>query len=67
MARFEIPDGRVAQAYKFALDPTPAQRRTLASHAGGARGSRTTTCSRWSRPPWINARLSGPTASPMRT
>jgi putative transposase len=37
MARFEIPDGWVAQAYKFALDPTPAQQRTLASHAGGAR------------------------------
>jgi putative transposase len=28
---------RVMQAYRFALDPTPAQRRTLASHCGAAR------------------------------
>jgi putative transposase len=27
----------VMQAYRFALDPTPAQRRTLASHCGAAR------------------------------
>jgi putative transposase len=27
----------VMQAYRFALDPTPAQRRALASHCGGAR------------------------------
>lgn len=27
----------VTQAYRFALDPTPAQRRALASHAGAAR------------------------------
>jgi len=27
----------VIQAYRFALDPTPAQRRTLASHCGAAR------------------------------
>jgi putative transposase len=37
MARFEIPDGWVAQAYRFALDPNPSQPRALASHAGGAR------------------------------
>ncbi|NLE80359.1 MAG: IS200/IS605 family element transposase accessory protein TnpB [Rhodococcus sp.] len=37
MGRFEIPEGWVAQAYRFALDPTPAQQRALASHAGGAR------------------------------
>lgn len=37
MARFEIPAGWVAQAYRFALDPTPAQRRALVSHAGAAR------------------------------
>jgi len=28
---------RVYQAYRFALDPTPAQKRKLASHAGAAR------------------------------
>ncbi|MQA75747.1 MAG: transposase [Solirubrobacterales bacterium] len=28
---------RVTQAYRFCLDPTPAQRRRLASHAGAAR------------------------------
>jgi putative transposase len=28
---------RVHQAYRFALDPTPTQRRALASHAGAAR------------------------------
>jgi putative transposase len=28
---------RVHQAYRFALDPTPAQQRALASHAGAAR------------------------------
>ena len=35
--RFEIPQGWVAQAYRFALDPTPAQAEALGSHAGGAR------------------------------
>ena len=37
MARFEIPEGWTAQAYRFALDPTPAQVEALLSHAGGAR------------------------------
>ncbi len=37
MARFEIPEGWTAQAYRFALDPTPTQLRALASHAGAAR------------------------------
>ena len=37
MARFEIPQGWTAQAYRFALDPTPAQVRSLTSHAGAAR------------------------------
>src|SRR6266567_766738 len=37
MPRFEIPDGWVAQAYRFALDPTPAQARALESHCGAAR------------------------------
>ena len=32
MARFE--EGWTAQAYRFALDPTPAQERALRSHAG---------------------------------
>ena len=34
MARFEIPEGWVAQAYRFALDPTAAQEEALRSHAG---------------------------------
>jgi len=34
MARFEIPEGWTAQAYRFALDPTPAQEGALNSHAG---------------------------------
>ncbi len=37
MARFEIPEGWTAQGYRFALDPTQAQLRALASHAGAAR------------------------------
>jgi putative transposase len=37
MARFEIPQGWTAQAYRFALDPAPAQERAFRSHAGGAR------------------------------
>jgi putative transposase len=37
MARFEVPDGWTAQAYRFALDPSPAQQRAFRSHAGGAR------------------------------
>ncbi|OBG02451.1 MULTISPECIES: IS607 family element RNA-guided endonuclease TnpB [Mycobacterium avium complex (MAC)] len=37
MARFEIPHGWTAQAYRFALDPTPTQLQALASHAGAAR------------------------------
>jgi putative transposase len=34
MARFEIAEGWTAQAYRFALDPTPAQGEALNSHAG---------------------------------
>lgn len=37
VARFEVPDGSTVQAYRFALDPTPAQARALASHTGAAR------------------------------
>jgi putative transposase len=37
MARFEVPDGWTAQAYQFALDPTPCQVRALESHCGAAR------------------------------
>ena len=40
MARFEVPDGWVVQAYKYALNPTPAQQRSLCSHAGAARFAR---------------------------
>ena len=40
MARFEVPDGWVVQAYKYALDPSPAQERSLRSHAGAARFAR---------------------------
>ncbi len=42
MARFEIPHGWTAQAYRFALDPTPAQLRAFRSHAGGARKAHNT-------------------------
>ena len=37
MGKFEIPQGWTAQAYRFALDPSPAQFRALRSNAGGAR------------------------------
>jgi putative transposase len=37
VARFEIPEGWTAQAYRFALDPTPTQLRALVSQAGAAR------------------------------
>ena len=37
MARFEVPEGWTAQAYRFALDPTSGQDRALAQHAGAAR------------------------------
>lgn len=40
MARFEIPEGWVAQAYRFALDPSAVQERSLVSHAGAARFAR---------------------------
>jgi putative transposase len=36
MAQLEVPDGWVAQAYRFALDPTPAQVSMLESHCGAA-------------------------------
>ncbi|HEY3953891.1 MAG TPA: helix-turn-helix domain-containing protein, partial [Streptosporangiaceae bacterium] len=42
MARFDVPDGWVAQAYRFALDPSPAQERAFRSHAGGARKAHNT-------------------------
>ncbi|MEV5833404.1 IS607 family element RNA-guided endonuclease TnpB [Nocardia sp. NPDC052112] len=37
MAGYQVPQGWVVQAYRFALDPTPRQARMLASHAGAAR------------------------------
>ena len=37
MARFEVAEGWTAQAYRFALDPTPAQVGMLESHCGAAR------------------------------
>ena len=37
VARFEVPEGWTAQAYRFALDPSPAQVRAFRSHAGAAR------------------------------
>ncbi|MGB8505098.1 hypothetical protein [Mycobacterium sp.] len=37
MARFEVPDGWVPQAYRFALDPTPT------TVAGRARGDEAST------------------------
>ncbi|MGW1681295.1 IS607 family element RNA-guided endonuclease TnpB [Saccharopolyspora sp. NPDC002376] len=42
MARFEVPDGWTVQAYRYALDPTPAQVRAFWSHAGGARKAHNT-------------------------
>ncbi|MPY82299.1 MAG: transposase [Actinophytocola sp.] len=42
MARFEVAEGWVAQAYKYALDPSPAQVRAFRSHAGGARRAHNT-------------------------
>jgi len=35
--KFEARPGCVLQAYRYALDPTPAQARALASHAGASR------------------------------
>lgn len=37
MARFEIPDGWTAQAFRFTLDPTEDQARSLARHFGARR------------------------------
>jgi putative transposase len=37
MARFQVPDGWTPQAYRFALDTSPAQARALESHCGAAR------------------------------
>jgi putative transposase len=37
MAGFEVPEGWVAQGYRFALDPTPEQVAMLDSHCGAAR------------------------------
>lgn len=42
MAGFEAPEGWVVQAYRYALDPTPAQVRAFRSHAGGARKAHNT-------------------------
>ena len=42
MARFEVPDGWTAQAYRYALDPTAVQVRAFRSHAGGARKAHNT-------------------------
>ena len=37
MRRYEPPEGRVVQAYRFALEPTGAQAENLLRHAGAAR------------------------------
>lgn len=37
MAKFEVPEGGTAQAYRFALAPSLAQVRAFRSHAGAAR------------------------------
>jgi len=37
VAKFEVPEGWTAQAYRFALDPSPSQVRAFRSHAGAAR------------------------------
>ncbi|CPV66368.1 IS607 family element RNA-guided endonuclease TnpB [Mycobacteroides abscessus] len=37
MKRFEVPEGWVVQAYRFALDPSAAEVRVLESHCGAAR------------------------------
>ncbi len=37
MGKFAVPEGWTAQAYRFALDPSPAQARAFRSHAGAAR------------------------------
>jgi putative transposase len=42
MAKFEVPEGWTAQAYRFALDPAPAQERVFRSHAGAARKAHNT-------------------------
>jgi putative transposase len=46
VARSEIPEGRAAQAYRFALDPAPARERAFRSRAGGARKAYNTMLSR---------------------
>jgi putative transposase len=37
VSRHKVAEGWTAQAYRFALDPTPSQARAMASHVGGAR------------------------------
>ena len=37
MTRYELPEGWVVQAYRFAMDPSPRQVRELNSHCGAAR------------------------------
>jgi putative transposase len=39
MAQATKGGGAVTQAFRFALDPTPAQGRALARHAGAARAA----------------------------
>ena len=37
MSRHRLRDGWTPQAWRFALDPTPTQARSMASHVGAAR------------------------------
>ena len=37
MARYDVAEGWTAQAYLFALDPSPSRVRVLESHCGAAR------------------------------
>jgi len=64
MGRSEIPEGWTVQAYRFALDPTPAQEAALCSHVG-ARLFAFNTMLAAVKANLDRARRRGPTAGPV--
>jgi putative transposase len=41
MTKFEVPEGWTVQAFRFTLDPTEGQARSLARHFGARRKAST--------------------------
>jgi len=65
MAKFEVPDGWGIQAFRFTLDPTEDQARSLARHFGARRKAYNWTVATLKADieAWVDARFAGAKAT----